>query len=148
MTPHTWTARVRAAGPDGVSVVLDGAAFDVGPQLTFQATEGPPTALQYFLGAFAADVLSGFRAAAARHRVQLHGIEAAASCELDNPLVHLGVVGEVGHPGIARIALTLYTSADEEAAVLDALWSETLARSPLVSTLQSAATLDLRLCVV
>lgn len=163
MIPHTWSARVRAADSGALAVLVGTGSFLVGPQLTFQDDPSPgvardsqdlrdppapPTALQYVLGAFAADVLGGFRAAAERRRVQLDDVEFAVSCRLNNPLVFLGVVGEAGHAGIEEITGTLYASADLDRQVLDELWSETLARSPLVSTFRSAVKLSLQLKVV
>ena len=144
MTPHTWTVRVRTAAQDRATAITDRDPFPVGPQLDFAPAEGPPTALQLFLGAVAADVLQGYRAAAARRRVPLHDAEIVVTCRLENPLVYLGVVGETGRPAIAALDGTLYVNADADAAALAALWSETLARAPLVATLEPALALSLR----
>jgi hypothetical protein len=57
-------------------------------------------------------------------------------------LVMLGVVGEVGHPGFDAIDAVLYATADAEQAILSEMWAETLARSPMVNTLQRSTSLS------
>jgi hypothetical protein len=99
------------------------------------------------LGAFAADLTQTFRALARKQRVAIDAIEFYATCSLNNPLVHVGVIGEEGHPGLERIDGTLYVSTDADEETLTALWHETLQRSPLYTTLHKAAVLSVRLQV-
>lgn len=148
MTDTSWSVRVRTAGPQQLAVHGARGSFTVGSQLDFQPVDGPPSALEAFLGAFGADLAAGFRAAAARRRLAIEDLELAASCQLDNPLTHLGVVGEVGHPGLASITATLYVTADAAADQVESAWSEALARSPLVATLQPTVALSLRLVML
>ena len=97
------------------------------------------------LGAFAADLTATFRSLARKQRIVLDALEFSATCTLNNPLIHVGVIGEEGHPGIETIDGTLYVSADAEAQDLDALWREALIRSPLYNTLRGTVKLSLRL---
>jgi hypothetical protein len=55
------------------------------------------------------------------------------------------VVGETGHPGFETITGTLYVGTDADEPILQEAWQETLARSPLVNTLQRCVALLLEL---
>lgn len=61
---------------------------------------------------------------------------------------HFGVVGESGHPGFETISCTLYISADADEQILKEIWQTTLARSPLVNTLDRCVGLTLSLRAV
>ena len=145
MTAFTWTVRVRTEARRTVTVHARNHAFPVGDPLSFRPTDDHPSAIELMLGAFAADLTQTFRALARKQRIPLDALEFSASCTLNNPLIHVGVVGEEGHPGVERIEGTLYVSADAEEETLIALWHETLRRSPLYNTLCSAVELSLRL---
>jgi hypothetical protein len=99
------------------------------------------------LGAFCADLIATFRTLAARRRITLDAIEFSANCSLNNPLMHIGVHGETGHPGIERIEGAFYVSADSPPDELETLWMETLLRSPLYSTLNRAVQIEIRLSI-
>jgi OsmC-like protein len=143
-----WRARVTAEAPDRSSVYTRRHRFVVGKPLDFDAESEAVSAIEYALGALCADVVSGLCAAAKRRRVHLDGAEGTVEGRLDNPLVHLGVVGEEGHPGISSVLVKVYASSpDPEEDVRDA-WEEALERSPLVRTLQECVDLILELHVV
>lgn len=140
---HVWTVRVRNAGGREAKVYARNHAFAVGRQVSFDEKDPHPTAVEYLLGALGGDLVSGFRDQAARHRVTVDEMELSLSGRLNNPLAHLGVVGEAGHPGFEAITGTLYLSADADAAILQDVWRTTLERSPLVNTLKRCVTLSL-----
>ena len=146
---HVWTARVTAdAGPTRASVYVRRHRFSVGRPLEFDREGECVSALEYLLGALGADLVNGLRIVARHRRVRLDGVEATVEGRLDNPLVHLAVVGETGHPGLVRARVTLYaTSPDPEAQVRDA-WTEALQRSPLARTLSGCVDLSLELHMV
>jgi hypothetical protein len=81
-------------------------------------------------------------------RVAIDHAEAVVVGELDNPLVHLGVIGESGSPGIGSVSLKVYVGSNEPEEHLRRIWQETLERSPLARTLAAAAVrLDIRLTI-
>ena len=143
-----WRARIAADAPGRASVYIRRNSFLVGPPLAFDQEAETVNALEYLLGALGADVLNGFRAEAKRRRVRLDHAEATVEGRLDNPLTHLKVVGEVGHPGLTEATVKVYASSpDAEEAVREA-WTDALERSPLVRTLRSSVNLTLELQVV
>ena len=145
MNTFSWTARVRADASRTLTVHARNHAFPVGDPLSFRPTDDHPSALELLLGAFAADLTATFRSLAIRKRLPPDALEFSATCTLNNPLIHVGVIGEAGHPGIERIEGTLYVSSDADEADLVALWEETLIRSPLYNTLCRVVELSLRM---
>ena len=93
------------------------------------------TALEYALAALGVDLVNGLRLAARRRRIALTDVEAVVTGALDNPLTYLGVVGEEGHPGLARITIRVYVSTDAEEQDIESAWREAQERSPLVRAL-------------
>lgn len=143
-----WRARVTVESPGRATVFARRHSFVVGPPLGFDEQADTVSAVEYLLGALGADVLNGFRAEAKRRRLRLDRSEAAVEGRLDNPLTHLSVVGETGHPGLSEASVRVYASSlDPESSLRDA-WSDALERSPLVRTLRAAAELRLELQIV
>lgn len=145
MNSFVWTVRVRADAQRAITVHARNHAFPVGDPLSFRPVDDLPSSLELLLGALSADLIGTFRALAQKRRLFLDALEFTASCSLNNPLVHVGVIGEEGHPGIEQIEGTLYVAADADESLLDELWEETLRRSPLYHTLKGAAQMSLRL---
>lgn len=145
MNAFAWTVRVHTDASRAVTVHARNHVFSVGDPLSFRPSDSYPCAIELVLGAFAADLTQTFRSLARKQRLFLDALEFSATCTLNNPLIHVGVIGETGHPGLERIEGTLYVSADAEEEILTALWNETLQRSPLYNTLANAVELSLRL---
>ena len=133
---------------DGATAYTPNHAFTVGGQASFREADAHPDAVEYLLGALGGDLISGFASQAARRGVEVDAMEASISGRLNNPLVFLGVVGETGHPGFETISCTLYVSADADERILKEIWQTTLARSPLVNTLDRCVGLTLNLQAV
>lgn len=142
---YVWTARVRGTGENMATAYARNQSFAVYGQASFKEADPHPSAIEYFLGALGSDLITGFTAHATRCGIVVDALEASVSGRLNNPLVFLGVVGETGHPGFEAIGGTLYVSTDADEPVLHEVWQETLARSPLVNTLQRCVTLSLEL---
>lgn len=142
---HVWAVRARRIDAQDLRVYVRNHAFGVGVQASLRESDAQPSAIEYLLGALAADLIRGFEVQAARRQVAVHAAEAKLSGSLENVLVHLGVVGETGHPGLAEVTGTFYVSADAEPSVLEEIWRATLERSPLYHTLSRCAVLSLRL---
>jgi hypothetical protein len=140
-----WSVRVRAESRQEFTVLARNHAVRVGPALSFDTQDHLPSALEQFIGAYASDLLSGFQTFARRRRVPIDALEIVVECRLENPLVHLGVVGEEGSPRIERIEGSLYVSSDAAPAELEDLWEIVLDRSPLHATLARSVELAIRL---
>ena len=136
---------MATAGRDTVEVYVRKHSFTVGAPIQFDPEYAHISALEYALGAVAADVVNGLRALARKRRTDLDAVEALVSGELNNPLTYLGVVGETGHPGIDRAAITVYLCSEASEDEIQKLWEENLERSPLVRTFKAAIGLEVNL---
>ena len=143
-TEYVWPVRVHRVGDRHARVYARNHAFDVGQQASVAPSDERPSALEYLLGALGADLVEGLSAQARRRGVVIDGLEIALSGKLENVLVHLGVVGELGHPGVSEITGTLYVSADADEETVHALWRAALERSPLHHTLSHCARISIR----
>lgn len=148
MTDYTWTVRVERVGEQEAKVFSRNHVFVVGEQASFRETDPHPSAVEYLLGALGGDLLRGFQIQAARQRVAVDALEVMLSGRLNNPLSHLGVVGEAGHPGLESIQGTFYVSADADRSALEEMWRAALERSPLFNTLRRSVELSLELRVM
>jgi len=143
-----WHARI-AARPDGRATVFARKhSFVTGKPLDFDRDADAVSAVEYLLGALGADVLNGFRREARVRRIRLDRAEATVDGRLDNPLTHLKVVGETGHPGLSEASVKVYASSPDPEATLRDAWTDSLDRSPLVCTLRPAVKLTLELQIV
>ena len=126
--------RVSAGPGDQATAHVRQRSFEIGAPVCFDSQYRHVSALEHLLGAVAADLLNGLRVLAQKRRVVLDNAEAVARVQLQNPLVHLGVIGERGNAGLERLEVKVYVDAAAPQAVIEELWAETLRRSPLART--------------
>jgi uncharacterized OsmC-like protein len=136
---------VRVSGsPDGsATAFVRKHRFVVGSPVTFDEQDPHLSAVEYLLGAFGADLVTGLLEAARARHIEVDHAEALVRGELDDDLAAVGVVGATGHSGLARLQVKLYASSVAEEETLRALWKQVLERSPLVRTLERVVRLEL-----
>lgn len=142
----TCTLRVTAPERDVARVTTRRHQFAVGRPLELDEASPRIAALEYALGAVAAEAVNGLRVFAARRRLELDAVEALITGELTHGLAYLEVVGEPAPPTIARIRLQVFVASAEEAAVR-ALWKQLLDRLPLACTLRLAVPIESELII-
>jgi hypothetical protein len=142
-----WSVRVSSAGPGLATAFVRKQKFAVGAPVTFDDDDPSVSALEYVLGALGADLVNGFVALARLRRVLVDHAEAVVHGRLDNPMMHVGVVGETGHPGLDEVTVKVYVSSSAPEEAVRKVWQETLDKSPLVHTLRPAVRLGLELAV-
>lgn len=138
-----WQLRVCAAGNDEAAVYVRNKRFQVGVPLSFDQEEKGITSLEYVLGAIGADLIGCFQRLARKKRLSVDAIEAVVHATLKNPLTYLSVVGESGDPGMQTVGVRVYVTTAETADVVDCIWKEALALSPLANTFRDLVTLQL-----
>jgi hypothetical protein len=143
MNALTLSLRVTATGP-AASVSIGRRQFAIGRPVEFDEASAQVSALEYALGAAGGEIVNGLREFARRRRIDIDAIEALVSGELDGALSYLEVVGETRPPRITRIAVKVFVTAPDEAAVR-ALFEDMLDRLPLTCTLRSALELKTEL---
>ncbi len=145
MEKHLWHVRVRTDSRDRAVAYTRRHHFEVGAAVQFDQEYDAITALEYVLGAIGADIVNALWALARRRCLIIDEIEAAVAGELNNPLVHLGVVGETGHPGIEKVTIRVYVNSQEDRKELRSVWEEVLDRSPLVRTFKGTIKMEIGL---
>jgi len=148
MDTSGWDIRAHSTQRDVVTVHARRHTFRVGAPIHFDVEYDEVSALEYALGALAADVLGSFRSLAHRRRLDVDHVEALVHGELGNPLMFLGVIGESGDPGISQLRVKCYVSSLDEQDRVRAVWDEALARSPLARTFTAAGKLEISMQVV
>jgi hypothetical protein len=137
MDTMAFSLRVTAAHPDRARVSVGRRQFSVGKPLEFDEASPQISAIEYALGAVGGEVVNGLRAFANRRRLSIDDVEAVVSATLENGLTYLEVIGEQGHPRIARIHVKVFVAARDGDATR-ALFEPMLDRLPLVCTLRAA----------
>jgi uncharacterized OsmC-like protein len=126
---YRWQCRVRWSG--GLQCRVYAANHSWRQPASFDVQDAAPSA-EYVLGALGACLAMGFQIHASRRGVQVEAVEISLSGQIDNIYVFLGVEQE-GHSGFRAISGTLYVRADADEDILQAIWQQTLAASPLVT---------------
>jgi len=143
---YEWRLRVRATGPLKSTVYCRNFSFDVGQPASFEEKDRHPSAVEVLLGAFAADLATGFANECSRCGLEVDDVEVTVRGRLGNVLAHLGL--QEGDPSFRRIEAKCFASTmDDEARVREA-WDRTVQRSPIAATLRRAVELDLKLAIV
>jgi TusA-related sulfurtransferase len=143
---YQWRLRARATGHLKSTVYARNFAFEVGQAASFEEKDAHPSALEYLFGALAGSLASGFATECARANLEVDDIELSLSGALNNILAHLGL--EEGDPSITAIELKCFASTFDDEDKVKSAWQRTLARSPLVATLEKAVDLQMKLVIV
>lgn len=143
---YEWRLRVRSSGTLKSTVYCRNNSFVVGQPASFEEKDEQPCAVEYLLGALAADLSTGFTTACAQARLEVDDIEISIQGHLGNVLAHLGL--EEGDPSFAGIRLKCFASTMDDEKRVREVWEETTARSPLLRTLQRATEMDVKLAIV
>lgn len=148
MSDHAFPVRVQRCADGRARAYARGQSFDIDSQASLRESDHAPSAVEYTLGALGGDLVCGFQREAASRRLKVHAIELSLTGRLDNVLVHLGVIGETGHPGLASIDGTVYVSTDAGEHDVEDVWRASLERSPLFNTLSRCATVNVTVRVM
>ena len=148
MERHTWNLRVVSLGRDASTVYVRKHKFEVGRPVHFDEDYPRVSALEQVLGAFGADLASGFCELARKRRLEVDNIEVLVQGQLDDPLAYLGAVGAEGSPALAQIALKVFIGSMDEQEDIRRVWDEALARSPLYRTFEKCVRVELNVQIV
>lgn len=144
MTAITISLRVTAPGPAVAHVSVGRRHFSIGRPVEFDEASPHVAAFEYALGAVGGEVVNGLREFARRRRLTIDAIEALVTGDLQDGLAYLEVIGERGRPRISRIAVKVFVASPDDNAIRS-LFTDTIERLPLVSTLRETIDLDIEL---
>ena len=131
---NEWSARVRWETGFRSNVLVGNHRFVVDEPATLIGDDRAPNAAQYLLAAYGACLTTGLALNATKSGIRLRNMEIVVEGRLDNILTFFGMSDE-GHPGFTDVSVKAYVDADTDDAALDAIWRDTLARSPIGNTL-------------
>lgn len=141
----TWSARVRwTAGMQATSYVRNHAVA-VGQPASFDTADPAPSAIELLLSALGGCLAVGLQWRASREGIAVRQLEVSLKARSTDILLFLGLAEasraatgaatDGGHPGLAAIEGSLYADCDCDEETLQALFADTVARSPVAQTL-------------
>lgn len=143
---YEWRMRARSTGHLKSTIYTRNFSFDVGQSASFEEKDANPCALEYLFGALAGSLATGFATNCARENLEVDDIELSLTGTLNNVLAHMGL--EEGDPSVQRIACKCFASTFDDEERVQAVWQQTVARSPIVATLQKSTELQIKLVIV
>lgn len=144
LSPIHWTVRVRSADDGSMVAPLRGEELRVREAVSFDGKGEIPSALEQFFSSYGADLVAGVLRILRSRRIEVFSVEAVVSGELENAMVHLGVVGEEGSPRVRSMSVTIYVSADGGLGELEKVVELAFDRSPLHQTLNKSVEITRR----
>lgn len=143
---YEWRMRARSTGHLKSTIYTRNFSFDVGQAASFEEKDANPSALEYLLGALAGSLSTGFATDCARANLEIDDIELSLTGTLNNVLAHMGL--EEGDPSVRRIECKCFASTFEDEEKVQAVWLQTVSRSPIVATLEKGTELQIKLVIV
>ncbi len=144
---YRWTTRTHWDGGMQGKVFCRNHAWQVGQPASFDVQDTAPSAVEYVLGALGACLAMGLQIRASQQNVEIEELEISLSAQIDNIFVFIGTEQD-GHSGFKQIVGTIYVASDADEDVLEQLWKETVAASPVTNTLASNIEMDVALRVI
>lgn len=131
---YLWRTRVSWSGGLQTKVFCRNHSWAVGQPASFDVKDEAPSAVEYVLGALGGCLAMGFQILASRRGLEVDEVEISLNGKIDNIFVFLGVEKE-GHSGFGEISGEMYVKSDADPEMLEQVWRETLAASPVLNTL-------------
>ncbi len=144
---YRWQTRIHWDGGLQAKVFCRNHSWMVGQPASFDVRDAAPSAVEYVLGALGACLAIGFQIRASQQKIVIDELEISLSGKIDNIFVFLGTEQE-GHSGFNEISGTIYVASDADDEVLEQLWDETLAASPVTNTMSRDVDIDVDLRVI
>jgi hypothetical protein len=139
-----WTVRLCTENGLSTKAWAGKNTLETGVAISFDKDNNRPTALEFFLIAIGSELGSSLYTNLMRSGFETDCLETVVSCELQNPLVALGVIGETGFGGISVVSLTVYISTVAEEEELNKLWLKLKPRLPILSSLEKSIRVDIK----
>ncbi|QCJ43849.1 osmotically inducible protein OsmC [Bacillus sp. S3] len=144
---YQWSVRVQGENDLSAKVHSRNHTFTVGQPADFSPKVNAPSAIDYLIGSLASCLTVGYKAQASKRNLEIDHVELSLKGGLENVLYHMELEDE-GSPKLGQFTGTFYVSSPESETVLEELWKNTLARSPIYQTLKQAVKIEIRLSIV
>ncbi|WML40950.1 OsmC family protein [Neobacillus sp. OS1-2] len=144
---YQWSVRVRGENDLSAKIHSRNHTFSAGQPADFSPKVNAPSAIDYLLGSLASCLTVGYKAQASKRNMVIDHVELSLKGGLENVLYHMELEDE-GCPKLSQITGTFYVSSPESEPMLENLWKNTLARSPIYQTLKQAVAIEIKLSIV
>jgi uncharacterized OsmC-like protein len=131
---NKWNARVKWQGGFKSEAFVRDHAFFVDEPSNLAGVNTAPNAVEYVLAALGSCYIVGFVLNATKRGVKVNDLEVALEGQLDNVLTFFGL-SDKGHPGYREIKAKLYARTNADRKVVEEIWKDTVATSPVSNTL-------------
>ncbi len=131
---YIWKTRVSWNGGLKTKVFCRNHSWEVGQPASFDVKDEAPSAVEYILGGLGGCLAMGFQMLASRRGVEIDEVEIYLNGKIDNIFVFLGTENG-GHSGFSEIFGEMYVKSDADPEILGQVWKDTLAASPVLTTL-------------
>lgn len=136
---NKWDARVKWQGGFKSQAYIGDHAFLMDEPSNLAGVNSAPNAVQYVLAALGGCYIVGFVLNATKKGVKVNDLEVALEGQLDNVLNFFGL-SDRGHPGYREIKAKLYARTNADRKVVEDIWKDTVATSPVSNTLRRNVT--------
>lgn len=143
---YEWRLRARSTGHLKSTIYTRNFSFDIGQAASFEEKDATPCALEYLFGALAGSLTTGFASECAKDNLDVDDIEISMAGTLHNILAHMGL--EEGDPSVDRIELKCFASTFDNEEKVRFAWSNTLQRSPILTTLQKSVDIRIKFSII
>lgn len=139
---YVWRTRVYWNGGMQAKVFCRNHSWAAGQPASFDVKDEAPSSVEYLLGALGSCLAMGLQIRASRRGVEIEMAEISLNGKIDNIFVFLGAETG-GHSGFKEIGGEAYVKSDAGPELLEQLWRETLAASPVLNTLAHKADISI-----
>ena len=137
---NNWKARVKWLGGFRSRAYIRDHAFLIDEPSDLAGVDTSPNAVEYVLAALGGCFTVGFALNATKRGIKVDALEVALDGKLDNVLTFFGL-SDKGHPGYKEIKAKLFVKTSADPKIVDEVWKETLATSPVANTLTRSVTI-------
>ena len=142
-----WQTRVRWSGGSAAKAYARNHAWEIGQPASFDVQDPAPSAVEYLLSALAGCLAMGFQIHASRQGIAIDDLEITLAGQIDNIYTFLGLETN-GHSGFKNISGTVYVRSDADEDVLEEIWRQTVAVSPVANSLVRNVSVDVKMRAV
>ena len=136
---NKWNARVKWQGGFKSEAYVREHSFAMDEPSTLAGVNTAPNAVEYVLSALGGCYVVGFVLNATKKGVKVDDLEVVVEGQLDNILTFFGLSNK-GHPGFREIKAKLYARTKADKKVVEEIWKDTVATSPVSNTLSRNVT--------
>ena len=138
-----WRVRIKSGAGMSARSYVRNHTLEIGQPASFDTEDAAASAVEHLLSALGSCVAVGLRWRLGREGFEVRHLEVSLRARAENVLVFLGIEDQ-GSPGFRAIRGTVFVDSDADPDRLEALFQDTLRRSPVAQTLLHPVDLGVR----